>query len=340
MTRNPDFNKLTIIATVLNEVKSISNFVDSLLLQHLKADEIIIVDGESNDGTLEILQAYASKGHIKLLSKNCNIAEGRNYAISTAKNEFIAVTDSGCKVDKNWLYEINLCFQTEPFPDVVAGNFKFECHSVFEEAVVLATFNPERETSEAATYYPSSRSVAFKKSAWKKAKGYPEWLYAAEDTLFNIRLRQLRFKFVFAQKAIVKWRPRENYKALTKQRFNFARGNARVGIGTHGYLINLYYHSVILVSFIMIPWSAWFIIPTLFFSYRHIKNNLWPQAIKSVQFSSTKNIKYHVLTLMEHSRLIGMLGFLAGRWDRIRDKKFISSQYEWMKVKSLNELKM
>ena len=339
MTENSTANKLTIIATVLNEAHSIGQFIDSLLAQSLPADEIIIVDGESSDGTLEILNNYAAQGQIRVLSKACNIAEGRNHAISHATNELIAVTDSGCKVDQNWLYEIAQCFLAEPVPDVVAGNFKFEFHNIFEEAIVLATFNPERETTEAAIYYPSSRSIAFKKSAWQAAKGYPEWLYAAEDTLFNIRLRQLGFKFVFAQEAIVYWRPRESYRALTKQRFNFARGNARVGIGTQGYQINLYYHGIILLSFMLMPWSIWFIIPAGYFSWQHIKKHLWAQAKKAERYSTTKNIKYHVLLLMEHSRFIGILGFLAGRWDRFNDKKFITSQYDWMGIKSLDELR-
>ena len=42
---------VTIIATVRNEKDSIRTFVDSLLGQERPADEIIIVDGASDDGS-------------------------------------------------------------------------------------------------------------------------------------------------------------------------------------------------------------------------------------------------------------------------------------------------
>ena len=330
--------KLSVIATVKNEAGTITSFIESLLNQSFKPDEIIIVDSNSNDGTNEILRDFETQEKIRLLTRDCNIAEGRNFAINCASNDYIAVTDAGCVVDENWLKEIASAFEGSDKPDVVAGNFEFDCHNAFEESVVLSTFNPERAQSEAAIYYPSSRSVAFKKYAWEKAKGYPEWLYAAEDTLFNIRLRQLNFKFVFAKNAFVKWRPRETWKALAKQRFNFARGNARVGIGTQGYLINIQYHGLILLFLslsIIWPWMLAISICPLFL---HVKNNLWSQAKKASLKSTRSHIFWRVLFVMEFVRLIGIAGFIRGRLDRLLDKKFIEKQFVWMGIKTLDDL--
>ncbi len=43
--------KVSLIATVLNEGESIHGFLDGLLSQTLTADEIILSDGGSTDGT-------------------------------------------------------------------------------------------------------------------------------------------------------------------------------------------------------------------------------------------------------------------------------------------------
>ncbi|MDH7517805.1 MAG: glycosyltransferase [Candidatus Thermoplasmatota archaeon] len=51
---------ISIIITVKNEVKNISHLLDSLLVQE-KPFEIIIVDANSTDGTLEIVKDYESK---------------------------------------------------------------------------------------------------------------------------------------------------------------------------------------------------------------------------------------------------------------------------------------
>ena len=272
------FMPASVVATVRNEKATIVAFLDSLLKQSIKPEEIIIVDGASTDGTREILQEYATRGEILMFSQDCNIAEGRNLGIGKASNNIIAITDAGCIVTETWLENILDCFQQDPQPDVVAGNFRFNCHTAFEEAVSLATFPPDRDNTEAARYYPSSRSLALRKSAWEKAKGYPEWLFVAEDTLFNIRLRQLGCRFVFAKDAIVRWRPRPTWSALARQRFNFARCNAQAGIGTDGYLVNIKYHAAMLAPLFLGFLSPWLMLLSIYPLVVHARQNLLPQA--------------------------------------------------------------
>lgn len=330
--------QISLIATVRNERATIAAFVDSLLTQKRPPDEIVIVDGASTDGTLEILQGYAADGRIRVVSQDCNIAQGRNIGVRHASHEFIAVTDAGCRVDPNWLLEIEHCFMSEPAPDVVAGNFRFEMETPFEEAVALATFSPTRETTDTAVYFPSSRSVAFRKAAWQAARGYPEWLYAAEDTLFNVRMRQLGFRFVFARDAVVHWRPRESWRALARQRFNFSRGNSRVGLFTDGYLVNLRNHGT--VAALLLAGALWppALIAALLAAAWHVRRNLWPQARLARDTTGKPDMLWRVLAVMEFVRLVNMAGFLAGRWDRIRDWRYPLWQEEWMGVKTLDEL--
>ncbi len=322
----------SIVATVRNEKETIVAFVESLLNQSYKPAEIIIVDGVSLDGTRELLEEYSGRGEIILISEDCNIAQGRNIGIRRARSEIIAVTDAGCIVTESWLENIMNCFANEPRPDVVAGNFRFICHTMFEEVVSLATFSPDRDETEAARYYPSSRSIAFTKSAWNKARGYPEWLYAAEDTLFNIRLRQLGCHFVFARDAIVRWRPRETWKALARQRLNFARGNARVGIGTQGYISYMRYLVTVLLLLLLGFLSPWLMLFSLLPVIQHVRHVLLPHAVRAEEKSGKPGLRWYIMLVMEFVRLVSIAGFLAGRLDRIVDKKYIDSQKIWMNV--------
>ena len=329
--------RLSVIATVRNERATITAFVESLLGQSQRPDEIVIVDGASTDGTLEILKGFAARHGVRVVSQPCNIAQGRNLGISAATGTHIAVTDAGCKVDADWLREIVACFQTEPGADVVAGNFRFETHSEFEEAVVLATFPPNRDATEGARFYPSSRSVAFTKAAWERAGGYPEWLYAAEDTLFNIRLRQVGCQFVFCRNAVVRWRPRESWRALARQRINFARGNARVGIGTAGYLTNLRVHGLMLACMLGSVLHPALPIGAVLLLWWHMRRHLWPQAVRATH-GRPRRLRYLTAVVMEFVRLVSMYGFLQGRWDRLRHADFVKSQQRYMGVRSVREL--
>jgi glycosyltransferase involved in cell wall biosynthesis len=331
--------RYTLIATVRNEAGTIRDFVDSLLTQTRKPDEILIVDGASTDGTREILEDYAARGLLRVISQPCNIAEGRNLGITAAIGTHLAVTDAGCRVEPDWLAQIAHCFDSDCQPDVVAGNFRFETHTPFEEAVVFATFQPNRDESETARYYPSSRSVAFTKAAWEKAGGYPEWLYAAEDTLFNIRMRQLGMRFVFCRDAIVRWRPRETWRALAKQRINFSRGNSRVGIGTAGYLINLQAHGLLLLLLLGSLWYPPLLAAALAVGAWHVRRRLWSQASKTTAGRGWR-MRLRVLAVMEFVRIVNLYGFLRGRWDRLSDPSYIKRQTAYMGVTSVDDLDM
>jgi succinoglycan biosynthesis protein ExoA len=329
--------RVSVVATVRNERGTISPFLDSLLSQSHVPDEIVIVDGASMDGTLKVLQDYAARHGICVISQSCNIAQGRNLGIAATTSTHIAVTDAGCRVDADWLKELVTCFLENPEAEVAAGNFRFETHTAFEEAVVLATFQPDRDETEGARYYPSSRSLGFTKAAWLKAGGYPEWLYAAEDTLFNMRLRQIGCQFVFCRKALVRWRPRESWRALARQRINFSRGNARVGIGTIGYLINLRVHSLLVFLVLASLGIPSLLVPAALVLGWHIRRHLWPQAVATTLNRPLK-MRFLVLAVMEFVRLVSMYGFLLGRWDRMRDPSFIDNQRRYMEVDSVEEL--
>ena len=96
---------VSVISTVLNEEKSITKFLDSLINQTVSPREIIFVDGGSKDGTLKILKDYAKRNNILKVFQEvgANISEGRNFAIKKARGNIIATCDAGGKYKQNWL---------------------------------------------------------------------------------------------------------------------------------------------------------------------------------------------------------------------------------------------
>ncbi len=335
---SPGLPRLSVVVTVRNEIRNIGALVESLLGQTLAPAEILIVDGQSTDGTLEVLRPYAEDGRIRLISEDCNIAAGRNLGIRLATHELVAVTDAGCRVDSIWLEAIGRCFASAEAPDIVSGNFRFDVQSPFEQEVIYATYMGDREDSYVARYYPSSRSIAFRKAAWAAAGGYPEWLYAAEDTLFNIRLRQLGYRFAFCRDAIVRWRPRETWAQVWRQRFNYGRGNGRVGFGVRGYSTNIRYHLAMLLPLLLTPWTLLGPLVSLGVIAVHVRRHLWAQAARGWRETGRLATLLRVLALMEWVRLAGIVGFLRGRLDRWTDPGIAARQREWMGVASVEEL--
>jgi glycosyltransferase involved in cell wall biosynthesis len=224
--------KTSVCLTVFNEEKSISDLLESLLTQTKKPDEIVVVDGGSKDNTLEILRHFQKKdARIKVLSQLCTRSEGRNLSVEFAKNDIIAMTDAGCVAQKDWLKNI-----TEPFEQndvgIVAGFYVMSTKTDFEKAAsVFLGVTPRKFDIH---FLPSTRSIAFRRTAWEKVGGFPEDLEStAEDTVFNYKAVKEGIKFSRVEKAIVGWGIPDNSRDYFKKISEYARGDVKSGIGWH-----------------------------------------------------------------------------------------------------------
>ncbi len=91
MVDNP---KVSSITYVKNGVKYIRKCVESIINQTLHDIEIIIVDGGSNDGTVEILNELKEKDpRIQLIQCVGSVGAQFNIALRKSKGEFIAVCE-------------------------------------------------------------------------------------------------------------------------------------------------------------------------------------------------------------------------------------------------------
>ena len=226
--------RVSVIATVKNESGSVTSLLESLYGQTCQPDEVVIVDGGSSDDTVQQLQAWQGRLPLRVLVEpGCNISQGRNIAIRVAQGPLIACTDAGAWANPSWLANLLHPFtakdREEIAPVVACGFFVPEATTAFETAMgatalpALADVRPER-------FLPSSRSVAFPKSAWEAIGGYPEWLDYCEDLILDLRLLARGYRFVFVPDAIVHFRPRSNLGAFFRQYYRYARGDGKADL--------------------------------------------------------------------------------------------------------------
>ena len=229
--------KVSVIATVLNEGQAIERLLESLAAQTRLPDEVVIADGGSTDGTVDILSSWAASKKLPLRvvsAPGANISTGRNAAIKAARGEIIASTDAGVSLDEGWLAALVAPLENPPDPAnrfvaVVSGWFVADPHTAFETAMG-ATVLPHLREVKPAQFLPSSRSVAFRQVAWEAVNGYPEWLDYCEDLVFDLRLRSLYGPFPFVPDAAVHFRPRRNLTGFFKQYYHYARGDGKADL--------------------------------------------------------------------------------------------------------------
>lgn len=107
---------ISVVCPVRNDKEGLKTTLDSVLDQSFKDFEIIVVDGNSNDGTAEFLSNYQEKyKEVKMFQdrgENQTSYSGRNIGINNAKGDIIAFIDADMWVEKDWLEKINEAFQS------------------------------------------------------------------------------------------------------------------------------------------------------------------------------------------------------------------------------------
>jgi glycosyltransferase involved in cell wall biosynthesis len=266
--------RVSVIVTVLNEAGSLPGLLDSLAAQTRLPDEVVVCDGGSTDATLALLRGETRLPLEVVQRPGGNISQGRNAAVGAANGDVIAVTDAGVRLDPRWLERIVAPFENAD-TQIVGGFFVPDPQTIFEMAMG-ATVLPELRDIKPDRFLPSSRSVAFRKSAWAAVGGYPEWLDYCEDLIFDIRLRARYGSFVFVPEAAVRFRPRSSLRAFSLQYYRYARGDGKADlwrmrhtiryltylvaaplVAAAGAVVNPWWWALYLVSIPGMFWTGW-----------------------------------------------------------------------------------
>jgi glycosyltransferase involved in cell wall biosynthesis len=229
------YTAVSLVCTVRDEADNIAALLDSMLDQTRPADEIVVNDCGSRDATAAIVERYIAAGHpIRLVRGGHNIPSGRNNAIRHACGPLIACTDAGLTLDRRWLERI--VAPLEHGANVVGGFFQAVPHSLFELALGATNYR-DLEEIDPAGFLPFGKSVAFRKDAWERVGGYPEWASHCEDLLFDLALQRAGCRFAFAPDALVYFRPRSSLPAFARQYYFYARGDGIADLWFHRHAI-------------------------------------------------------------------------------------------------------
>ncbi|MGB5159145.1 MAG: TIGR04283 family arsenosugar biosynthesis glycosyltransferase [Desulfobacterales bacterium] len=160
---------ISIIIPVFNEEKIIAGQLESLLLVLDKDSEVIVVDGGSQDRTVEIIEGF--ENIILLKSAKAGRATQMNYGADRAKGDILLFLHADASLPKEWKSEVMKAVDS----GFVAGGFRIRCGNK-ENLGGLDSFFAYISglRSRYAKYMYGDQAIFVTKNAFKSVSGFPE----------------------------------------------------------------------------------------------------------------------------------------------------------------------
>jgi len=235
---NKEKPKVSIILPVRNEVKFVSRTVKIFLDNDYPSDrmEIIVVDGDSDDGTRrEVEQLSKIDGRVKLVDNPDKVTPvGMNLGVKAARGEYILIAGSHSEYAKDYLKScvevlertgagcVGGYIETVPAgTGLVAKAISYATSSPF--GVGGAKFrtggNREQEVDALGVSF-------FKREVFERVGTYNPLLVRNQDIELSSRVRKAGYKIIASPKIKLKYYNRPTFKALRRQAFANGLWNA------------------------------------------------------------------------------------------------------------------
>lgn len=160
--------KISVIIPAYNEENYIEKCLDSILDQEVMPDEVIVVNNNSTDHTVELVKNYP----VRLVhEKEQGMIQARNRGFNEATGDVVARTDADTVVAKDWIKKIKKHFEKDPTLLGLSGRAYFPSIALTKNA----PFWPPQAFLQTSKQifkhdFMFGPNMALRKSAWEKVK--------------------------------------------------------------------------------------------------------------------------------------------------------------------------
>lgn len=195
--------KVSLVIPIKNETDSLFALIASINKQTFAPAEIVLVDGGSTDGTVELAEKLTRDDlrYRVIEAGKASPGRGRNIGVENAQNHWIAFTDAGIRLSDDWLEKLVKAVNKNPEPDIIYGAYSPMLNTTFEKCAALA-YVPGKPRNQIRGKFIAS--CLLKKKVWETVGGFPD-RRAAEDLMFMEAAEKHGFNVAYAPEAMVYW---------------------------------------------------------------------------------------------------------------------------------------
>jgi len=272
-TDQVELPKISVILPIRNEERFIAQTITSIQRQEYPRDrlEILVVDGQSEDGTAGIVTEIAkSDSRIRLVDNpGRSSSTARALGVEHATGEIVTFVDGHTYIDNNQLLKNTAILMHEKQVSVLSRPQFLDTpdNTLFQRAVSQARKNPLGHGLDSTIYSmqeayvdPSSSGASYRRELFSKVGNYDVRFGACEDVELNYRLATAGYRSFTSPKLAVYYHPRDSFRELFLQlcrygvgRFRLARKHPKsLGLGT---LIPALFVSALLILILLASFS-------------------------------------------------------------------------------------
>lgn len=205
--------KISIIIPSYNQRCFIEKTIKSVLDQKYIDVEIIVIDGGSRDGTVEILKKYGDK--IKWISEKDNgQTEAINKGMRMAIGEIMAYLNSDDTYETDTLNVVSKYFEENPTAMIIHGKGRH----IDENDKYINDYPTEKvDKNILKTKCPICQPTVFwRRELWEKIGDFDEKLNYAMDYQYWLRVAE-KYNFDFVDEYLANTRLHEETKTLSQK---------------------------------------------------------------------------------------------------------------------------
>ena len=171
------------------------------------AQEVIIVDNGSTDGSIEFLENLEKEGKIRLISlkKNFGFVYACNLGVKQAENELIILLNNDVIPSKDFLKPLRTHFKKKNVFAVSLNELQWSWACGQWEKGFVNHFPGNHAKKAHISFWASGGSGAFNKKIWDQLGGFDSLFHPFywEDVDLSYRAWKRGFKIIWEPKAVV-----------------------------------------------------------------------------------------------------------------------------------------
>jgi cellulose synthase/poly-beta-1,6-N-acetylglucosamine synthase-like glycosyltransferase len=219
------YPKVSIIVAAYNSEQTIEECLKSILaLDYAESSiEVIVMDGNSKDGTAQLAQKYP----VKVISIRLNAPAAYNYAMKIASHPVLGFIDADAKVEPQWL-KLLVSHLEEPKVAGVSGSIEtWNADNLWAKSIGYELKNRYRRIGK-YTGRIATMNLLLKKNVIEEAGGWDENLPSQYDTDLGFRINAKGFRIAYEPKAVCYHFNRPTLRAYYRQQLQYGKNTLKL----------------------------------------------------------------------------------------------------------------